>query len=142
MSPGSPAPSPAAGPLPLVWGALVVALGGAAGATLRALVAAPDDRIGTLLVNVAGSAAIGLVGGLITTGALHLFLAPGLLGGFTTMSAWAEQVRLSTADAPVAAASLLVATPLLCVAAAALGLVLARWARRGRPGPEGDGGAA
>ncbi len=49
--------------------------------------------LGTLIVNIAGCLAIGLVGGLAErhhafTPAMRIFLIPGLLGGFTTFSAF------------------------------------------------------
>ena len=76
---------------------LLVALGGAIGASLRHLSGTfflrtfgPGFPYGTLFVNVAGSLAMGLfIGWLVrrTGGSsqeLRLFVATGLLGGFTT----------------------------------------------------------
>jgi len=80
---------------------LLVALGGAIGASLRHLSGTfflrtfgPGFPYGTLFVNVAGSLAMGLfIGWLVrrTGGSsqeLRLFVATGLLGGFTTFSAF------------------------------------------------------
>lgn len=80
---------------------LFVALGGAVGASLRHLSGmfflrtfGPGFPYGTLFVNVAGSFAMGLFIAWLarrTGGAsqeLRLFLATGLLGGFTTFSAF------------------------------------------------------
>src|SRR5688572_16595338 len=80
---------------------LVVALGGALGAVARwklggvILHHTVDWRfpLGTFIVNVAGCAAAGLVAGFITkqdmfSPNMRLFLLTGLLGGFTTFSAF------------------------------------------------------
>lgn len=84
---------------------LLVALGGAIGASLRHLSGmalmrwlGPSFPYGTLFVNIAGSFAMGLLIGWLakrTGGAsneLRLFLATGLLGGFTTFSAFSLDV--------------------------------------------------
>jgi fluoride exporter len=84
----------------VTWRALaVVAAGGAIGSVLRYLAgiavtqrAGPGFPWGTLLVNVAGSFAIGLIAELALTRAtlvgpqMRLFIAVGVLGGFTTFS--------------------------------------------------------
>ena len=79
---------------------VVVFLGGGLGAALRHGVNrtamhwwGTDFPLGTLLVNVIGSLAIGLLIGLFaafpgTSQQLRLFLVTGLLGGFTTFSAF------------------------------------------------------
>lgn len=80
---------------------LLVMLGGGLGAGLRHLVAlgtlrafGPGFPVGTLTVNVVGSLAMGvLIGWLVRHEAaqaqnLRYFLATGLLGGFTTFSAF------------------------------------------------------
>ena len=73
----------------------LVAVGGAAGSVLRYLVsvlalAALGGGFpwGTLAVNVAGSAAIGGVAALGVQDNARLLLVTGLLGGFTTFSAF------------------------------------------------------
>lgn len=86
---------------------LLVALGGALGAGSRHLVNqaalrafGPGFPVGTLTVNVLGSLAMGLLIGWLAarastggTGAgLRLFLATGVLGGFTTFSAFSLDV--------------------------------------------------
>ncbi len=76
---------------------LAVALGGALGTLLRygagLLVHAP---YGTLLVNILGSALMGLLMAKFSAGAIsepaRLFLAVGVLGGFTTFSAFSYDV--------------------------------------------------
>jgi len=80
----------------------LVALGGALGSVLRFLGSGLAYRmipgttfpVGTLAVNVVGSFAIGLVGGLaegrqFLVPELRVFLFTGVLGGFTTFSAFA-----------------------------------------------------
>ena len=66
-------------------------------ASLR--LAGPDLPVGTFLVNVLGSIAIGGVAGYVASRghgaqALHLFLATGILGGFTTFSAFSLEAAL------------------------------------------------
>lgn len=74
---------------------LLVAAGGAAGSVLRYGVSAAGLALlggafpwGTLAVNVAGSAAIGVLASLGLPDGLRLLLVTGLLGGFTTFSAF------------------------------------------------------
>ncbi len=86
---------------------LLVAVGGAVGSSLRYLVATaaitwlgPTFPWGTLVVNLAGSFAIGLVQqlaveGLVLSENTRLLLSTGVLGGLTTYSAFSyESVRL------------------------------------------------
>ncbi len=86
-------------------GFLLVALGGAIGASLRhgvGLVAVRHLPLGwpwgTSLVNIAGSLAMGLLAGWLALKAgdigqeVRLFLATGVLGGFTTFSAFSLEV--------------------------------------------------
>lgn len=74
---------------------LLVAAGGAAGSVLRFLVSTAGLALlgdafpwGTLAVNVVGSAAIGALSSVGLPEALRLLLVTGLLGGFTTFSAF------------------------------------------------------
>ncbi|HEX8578027.1 MAG TPA: fluoride efflux transporter CrcB [Allosphingosinicella sp.] len=113
---------------------LLVMIGGAAGAGLRY----EAGRIalsrfggafpsGTLFVNLLGSLAIGLLAGLLLAqGAadrpLWLFLATGLLGGFTTFSAFSlELVQLVERGQPLAAAGYAAFSVVAGLALAALG---------------------
>ena len=122
-SPGSSRTRPAVG-LAVV---LAVALGGASGALLRhgVDVAVPVDERGlpwpTLLVNVTGSAALaalGAVPGFQRRPLLRGFLGPGLLGGYTTLSAYAEQGRgLLAAGQAWSALGYLLGTLACCLAA-------------------------
>ena len=85
---------------------LLVALGGAIGSTLRYLVSLASGWLfganfpwGTFVVNIAGSLAMGLVIGLAAskfqlTNELRVFIATGVLGGFTTFSAFSLDFAL------------------------------------------------
>jgi fluoride exporter len=107
-----------------------VALGGAAGALLRWGLGelAPDGPgfpATTFAINVAGSFLLAV---LLATAAvrrrpvLRAGLGPGVLGGFTTLSAYAEQTRALLADDRVATAGAYVlGTVVACVLAVALG---------------------
>jgi CrcB protein len=81
---------------------LLVAVGGAIGATARYLLGGwiqswvgSSFPWGTLVINVSGSLIIGLVLGLVDRGTLssqaRLFLAVGLLGGYTTFSTFSYE---------------------------------------------------
>ena len=121
-------------------GFFLVALGGAIGASLRhgaglaALRLAPGGwPWATFFVNVTGSLAMGIViGWLALKGAeggqnLRLFLATGVLGGFTTFSAFSLEVADMIQDgAMTKAAGYAGASVLLGVAALFIGLWLAR----------------
>lgn len=114
---------------------LAVGLGGAVGSLLRwfveVLLPAASGTVpwGTLGVNVLGSAALGAVVVVLDSGVGsgvgRAFLTTGLLGGFTTFSTYAVQVAL-LGDVPAVALAYLVATPLLCVAAAGLAASVVR----------------
>jgi CrcB protein len=88
-------------------GYLLVFIGGGIGAAARHFVnrtaltvVGPDYPAGTLLVNVVGSIAMGMLAawfafrGETTTGPERLFLTTGILGGFTTFSAFALDAGL------------------------------------------------
>jgi CrcB protein len=89
-----------------VKGYLLVFLGGGLGAALRHGVnlatlrlLGPNFPFGTLTVNVTGSIAMGLLAGYFTfrSGASEhwrLFLATGILGGYTTFSAFSLDVAV------------------------------------------------
>lgn len=125
----------------------VVVLGGVLGVALRELLLLPFSGgqaawgslvlpvatvlvlpVATLGVNVLGSFALGIVVGRL--GDRHpltrAFVGTGVLGGFTTYSAFALQTATLLAAAPVAGLALAVVSVLLGLAAAALGLHLTR----------------
>ena len=118
---------------------LLVAVGGALGSVLRWSATAVLARLsrdaafpwGTLAVNVVGSCAIGFVLTLAferssVPPATRLFLVTGVLGGFTTFSAfsWETLVLLRDGHA-LAAAGYAGGSVLGGLAAAALGMALA-----------------
>ncbi|WP_192498761.1 fluoride efflux transporter FluC [Ornithinimicrobium pratense] len=118
---------------------LAVSAGGAVGSLLRWFVdvlmpgAWGTLPWGTLLVNVLGSALLGVVVEVLDrgggSGVLGAFLTTGVLGGFTTFSTYAVQVALLGGADPAVALTYFVVTPLLCVAAAGLATT---WVRRAR----------
>jgi CrcB protein len=106
----------------------LIALGGALGSVLRYLmVTAIGAPWGTLAVNVAGSFAIGMIFALAPRDGWQLFLMTGVLGGFTTFSAFSlDALKLIQAgQAPLAGAYVL-GSVALSLAGVALGVALAR----------------
>ncbi|MBD0273539.1 MAG: CrcB family protein [Acetobacteraceae bacterium] len=94
-----------------VMAVLLVGLGGAAGSILRYLVSAAAHAAlgvgfpwGTLAVNAIGSAAIGALASLGLQHHERLLLVTGLLGGFTTFSAFSLETALLWQRAPWLAA--------------------------------------
>ena len=116
---------------------IFVALGGAVGSVLRFLTVAGATRafgagfpFGTLGVNVLGSLLMGVLFHLLVERS-QTPLAPGvtagLLGGFTTFSAFSlETVQLLEAGRVGAAALYILASVVLSLGALMLGLLLAR----------------
>jgi fluoride exporter len=105
-------------------GLVMVALGGAVGGTLRWWLGdlVPDGDgfpWTTLAVNVTGSLALALLPAIALARrrrSLALFLGPGLLGGYTTLSTYAEQGRAMLADGRVGlAAAYLLGTLAACL---------------------------
>ena len=113
---------------------LLVAVGGAVGAVLRHLVditwTEPSFPWPTLAINVLGAFALGLLPLLAAVRRSHRVaaaLGPGLLGGFTTVSAWAGQTRDLAAEGHVGAAGAYLTLTLAAgLGAASLGRHLAR----------------
>jgi fluoride exporter len=109
---------------------LLVVLGAAVGAPLRLLalrLAGRSPELGTLAVNVAGSAVLGVLLGLadVPTPVVAL-VGAGFCGALTTFSTFgADVVRLVEARALARAAGYLLATLVLGLGAAAAGYVLA-----------------
>lgn len=108
-----------------------VALGGAIGSVLRALVGmAVAFPFGTLTVNVIGSFVIGLAwaAGIGKAPGLHPFLMLGVLGGFTTFSTFSLDVLRLMQDAQHGPAfAYVLASVILSIAACAIGIWL--WGR-------------
>lgn len=107
----------------------LIALGGALGSMLRYLmVAAIGAPLGTAAVNVLGSFAIGVVFVLLDARAgWQLFMMTGLLGGFTTFSAFSlDTLKLIEAGNALLAAVYVLGSVALSLSAVALGVALAR----------------
>jgi CrcB protein len=112
---------------------LYVALGSALGGVARwAMVAAVDARLGaglpwgTLMVNVLGGLLIGVCGVWADRDPVRLGLMVGVLGGFTTFSAYSLQILRLIQDGRVAVAiAYALASVLLCLVACWLGWLLA-----------------
>ncbi|WP_099866574.1 fluoride efflux transporter CrcB [Pararhizobium haloflavum] len=118
---------------------LLVALGGAIGASLRHLtslaalrILGPQFPFGTMTVNIVGSFAMGVLVELIArrfgaSSELRLFLATGLLGGYTTFSAFSlDTIVLWERGAATLAVCYVVASVLVSIAALVAGLSLGR----------------
>jgi CrcB protein len=94
----------------------------------------PVFPAGTLIVNVAGGLAMGLIAGWLAFRAevpwsqdLRLFLTTGILGGFTTFSAFSlDAVTLIERGDYGAAALYVVLSVVLSIAAVAVGLAVIR----------------
>jgi CrcB protein len=119
--------------------AVVVGAGGAVGSVLRFMVTTAVVRVtgttfpyGTVLVNVLGSFAIGLlyVWLMERVGArpeVRAFLIVGVLGGFTTFSSFSlETVTLLLHGSYTRAVLNVFASVLLCIGSTLLGILLAR----------------
>ena len=112
-----------------------IGIGGALGATLRYLVVVAVQRLtgpawlpwGTLIVNIAGSVAAGFLVGWLSTHAsapsmARPFLMVGVLGGFTTFSAFSvESLALLQAGRVLAAVTYAVVSVIACLAGAWIG---------------------
>ncbi|MFC3084773.1 fluoride efflux transporter CrcB [Tabrizicola soli] len=107
----------------------LIALGGAAGSVLRYLmVTAIGAPLGTAAVNVLGSFAIGVL--FVLLGARegwHFLLVTGLLGGFTTFSAFSlDTLKLIEGGQPAQALAYVAGSVALSLLAVALGAAIAR----------------
>lgn len=124
-------------------GWIAVALGGAIGASLRHGVGVAAARLapagwpwGTFTVNIVGSLLMGLAMGWLAVKSVHsesaaqttrLFLATGILGGFTTFSAFSLEVANFIEEGAVGrAAGYAGASLVIGVAALFVGLWLSR----------------
>ncbi len=118
---------------------LIVAAGGALGAGMRHLVngwalraLGPNVPFGTVVVNSAGSLLMGLLIGALAridgvSSATRLFLATGVLGGFTTFSAFSlDAVTLYERGAIGAAFVYVAASVVVSIAALFAGLSIMR----------------
>jgi CrcB protein len=118
---------------------LLATSGGAIGAGLRYLVNVAAHRWlgsgfpwGTLCVNVVGCLLMGLLAGLVVgreqeTAALRVFLATGILGGFTTFSAFSlDFAHLLDRGATMAAVGYVLGSVVVSILALYAGLALAK----------------
>ena len=113
---------------------LLVAVGGGVGAALRWIITDGFGRsndgfpIGTTLVNVAGSFALGLIVGYdaaVETLAQTEPLTIGVLGGFTTFSTWMVDIR--QANDPALSRKVVIVPLALGLVAASMGLAFGAW---------------
>lgn len=125
---------------------LLVLLGGSVGTAARLAIGIWMPESGgfptaTLVVNVVGSLLIGVLAARIPqTTDVRVLLGTGVLGGFTTYSAFMTGTLALWTDAPLLALSYAAGGLALGLAAAALGVRLGR--PRPRPRPVSSGGAA
>ncbi|MDW5313973.1 fluoride efflux transporter CrcB [Rhizobium sp. PL01] len=118
---------------------LLVAAGGALGSVLRYLVGlwtlrsfGPSFPWGTLTVNITGSFLIGVFAEMIArkfgaSAEMRLFLITGILGGYTTFSAFSlDAITLFERGEPVTALIYVASSVLLSAVAVFAGLVLMR----------------
>jgi fluoride exporter len=118
---------------------ILVALGGAIGASLRHLVNQGSLRLvganypwGTMAINVAGSLAMGVFIEILArrfnaSNELRLFIATGILGGFTTFSAFSLDFAVLWERGPaLPALAYAIASVVGSILALFLGLWLAR----------------
>jgi fluoride exporter len=107
----------------------LIALGGALGSVLRHLmVAMIGAPLGTIAVNVLGSLAIGILfAALGAREGWQLFLMTGVLGGFTTFSAFSlDTLKLVEGGQTLQAAAYVAGSVALSLAAVVLGVAIAR----------------
>lgn len=109
---------------------VLVAVGGAAGSTLRYLISSLFLGMGwpwgTLLVNILGSFAMGLLAGTGLSAPQRLFWMTGVLGGFTTFSAFSLETAVLWERAHWEGVAYVALSLALGFAGFALGMWLAR----------------
>lgn len=108
----------------------LVATGGALGAVLRYLAVLLATRlspapfpIGTMLVNVVGSLLIGVLLARVESDGVRLFMVTGMLGGFTTFSAFSWDALQLVQRGQIGSAAMYVIGSVVL----ALGAVWAGW---------------
>lgn len=120
---------------------LLVGIGGGLGAmarygvgTLVGRLWATSFPLATLLINISGSLAMGLLVGVLARtlpqgqNDIRLFVAVGILGGFTTFSAFSlDTITLIERGEIVPAGAYVLLSVVLSVAALYLGILVARW---------------
>ena len=113
----------------MIWTLSQVALGGALGSVLRfATVSLVGGPVATVAVNVLGSLLIGVLYVTLSP-RMSPLLMTGVLGGFTTFSAFSlDALKLYETGQPGPAALYVAGSVLLSLAAVALGAALTRGA--------------
>jgi len=124
----------------IVYGYLLVFLGAGLGGSLRHLanhitlrVFGPSLPLGTVFVNVLGSLCIGVIAGYFALRGhgqqhLQLFLTTGILGGFTTFSAFSLEAALLWERGQLLNCFVFVAVSVvLSIAGVFVGLALVKW---------------
>lgn len=115
-------------------GFLFVGLGGAVGAMLRYAISMLPSKgvfpIGTLVTNVIGAFAIGMIAGLAVRKNLPanavLFLKTGICGGFTTFSTFSlESYTLFQSNKPGLAILYMILSVVLCLIGVMSGMLIA-----------------
>lgn len=108
--------------------AALVALGGMLGTASRLALGMliPDAAAGVLAANVVGALLLGILTARLPASDLRVFLATGVLGGFTTYSAFAVDSVQLWASAPLLSVGYVVVSLGVGIAAAGLGLRLGR----------------
>jgi CrcB protein len=122
-----------------IHGYILVFLGAGLGGTLRhalnltsARLVGPDLPLGTLLVNILGSLGVGAIAGYFALRGqgphgLQLFLTTGILGGFTTFSAFSLEAALLWERGQLLGCTMFILTSvLLSIAGVFAGLALVR----------------
>ncbi len=119
----------------MIWNLIFVITGGAIGSGLRyilfRLIVFPNFPVGTLGVNIIGSLLIGLIFAYFHNrpddSALRLFLMTGLLGGFTTFSAFSlETLKIMQSGSFSKATLNITLSVALCLIACFVGMWMAR----------------
>ncbi len=110
---------------------LAVAIGGGLGAVARFMFGMVANPVfgtafpySTLLINIIGSTIIGYVAAKLPIDAnnMRAFIITGVLGGFTTFSAFSlETLKLYSSGQKLEAAAYIIASILLCLAGVVLG---------------------
>ncbi len=106
-----------------VWTWVALCLAGGAGAVARVVVSAAMGRapLGTLVVNVSGAFALGVLSGAGVSEAALAIGGTGFLGGYTTFSTWMLETRDAAPRRPGVAVANVVASIVLGVGAVWLG---------------------
>jgi len=114
----------------MIWTVIQVAVGGAIGSVLRyGMVAAVGAPVGTLVVNVLGSLVMGVLFVVLSGRAgLSPLLMAGVLGGFTTFSAFSLDAMKLWEGGRLQALGYVAASVILSLAAVAFGAAVAKGA--------------